>query len=94
MITQIPIENHSEQGQFAELPLKTIGKSAKMGDHCAIRSTAPLLRAVSPSVFVSNAINGRSVASCNKNGTLFSVLSLGLCVSRACLGKIIIYINV
>jgi hypothetical protein len=25
-----PIENHSDQGQFAELPLKTIGKSAKI----------------------------------------------------------------
>jgi|EP01046_Picozoa_sp_COSAG06_P008078 hypothetical protein len=31
MIAQFPIENHSEQGQFAELPLKTIGKSAKNG---------------------------------------------------------------
>jgi hypothetical protein len=71
MIAQIPIENNSEQGQFAEPPLNTIGKSAKMGDHCAIRSTAPLLRAVSPSVFVSNATNGRSVASCNKTVLFF-----------------------
>ena len=31
IIAQFPIENHSEQGQFAELPLKTIGKSAKFG---------------------------------------------------------------
>jgi hypothetical protein len=28
-IAQFPIENHSGQGQSAELPLKTIGKSAK-----------------------------------------------------------------
>ena len=38
MIAQFPIENHSDQGQFAELSLKTIGKSEKMGDYCAIRS--------------------------------------------------------
>jgi hypothetical protein len=31
IIAQFPIENHSEQGQFAELPLKTIGDSAKFG---------------------------------------------------------------
>jgi hypothetical protein len=31
LIDQFPIENHSEQGRFAELPLKTIGKSAKFG---------------------------------------------------------------
>ena len=30
--------NHSEQGQFAELPLKTIGKEKHLGDHYAIRS--------------------------------------------------------
>ena len=29
MIAQFPIENHAEQGQFAEPPLKTIGESAK-----------------------------------------------------------------
>ena len=38
IIAQIPIENHSEQGQFAELRLKTIGKSGKMGDYYANRS--------------------------------------------------------
>jgi hypothetical protein len=31
IIAQFPIENHSEQGQSAELPLKTIGESAKFG---------------------------------------------------------------
>jgi hypothetical protein len=31
IIAQFPIENHSEQGQFAELPLKIIGKGAKFG---------------------------------------------------------------
>jgi hypothetical protein len=32
IIAQFPIENrYSEQGQFAEPPLKTIGKSAKFG---------------------------------------------------------------
>ena len=31
IIAQFPIENHSEQGQFSELPLKTIGKSVKFG---------------------------------------------------------------
>ena len=31
IIAQFPIENHSERGQFAELPLKTAGKSAKFG---------------------------------------------------------------
>eukprot|EP01046_Picozoa_sp_COSAG06_P087088 COSAG06_NODE_33620_length_487_cov_0.664948_2_plen_39_part_01 len=30
IIAQFPIDNHSEQGQFAELPLN-IGKSAKFG---------------------------------------------------------------
>jgi hypothetical protein len=29
IIAQFPIENHSEQGQFAELSLKTIGKRGK-----------------------------------------------------------------
>jgi hypothetical protein len=29
IIDQFPIENHSEQGQSAELPLKTIGKSGR-----------------------------------------------------------------
>ena len=39
-IAQFPIENHSEQGQFADTPLKPIGKSAKFGiDYDAIRST-------------------------------------------------------
>jgi hypothetical protein len=38
MIAQFPIENHSDQGQFAELSLKTIGKSEKKGDYYAIRS--------------------------------------------------------
>ena len=31
IIAQFPVENHSEQGQFAELPLKTTGKCAKFG---------------------------------------------------------------
>ena len=31
IIAQFPIENHSAQGKFAELPLKTIGESAKFG---------------------------------------------------------------
>jgi Tfp pilus assembly major pilin PilA len=39
IIVQFPIENHSEQGQFAELSLKTIGKSEKKGDYYAIRSS-------------------------------------------------------
>jgi hypothetical protein len=38
IIAQVPIENHSDQGQFAELPLKTIGKVQNMGDCYAIRS--------------------------------------------------------
>ena len=39
IIAQFPIENHSEQGQFAELPLKTIGKVQNLGDYYAIRSS-------------------------------------------------------
>jgi hypothetical protein len=39
---QFPIENHSEQGQFAELPLKMIGKCKIWADHYAIRSTVRL----------------------------------------------------
>jgi hypothetical protein len=31
IIAQFPIESHSEQGQFAESPLKTMAKSAKFG---------------------------------------------------------------
>jgi hypothetical protein len=31
MIAQFPVENHSGQGQFAELPLKTIGKVQNFG---------------------------------------------------------------
>ena len=38
IIAQFPVENHSEQGQFAEMSLKTIGESDKMGDYYAIRS--------------------------------------------------------
>jgi hypothetical protein len=38
MIAQFPIENHSEQGQFAELPLKTIGKVQNLSIDYAIRS--------------------------------------------------------
>ena len=38
IIAQFPIENHSEQGQYAELPVKTIGKSGNLGDYCAICS--------------------------------------------------------
>ena len=42
IIAQFPIENHFEQGQFAELPLKTIRKSEKSGDYYAIRSIVSL----------------------------------------------------
>ena len=38
IIAQLPIENNSEQGQFAELPLKTIGKVQNLGIDYAIRS--------------------------------------------------------
>jgi hypothetical protein len=38
IIAQFPIENHSEQGQFAEPPLKTIGKVQSLGDYFATRS--------------------------------------------------------
>jgi hypothetical protein len=31
IIAQFPIENHPEQGQFAELPLKIMGKSGNFG---------------------------------------------------------------
>ena len=34
----VPIEIHSERGQFAELPLETIGKRANLGDSYAIRN--------------------------------------------------------
>jgi hypothetical protein len=43
IIAQFPIVNHSEQGQCAELSLKTIGKSGKRGDYDAIRSTLTVL---------------------------------------------------
>eukprot|EP01046_Picozoa_sp_COSAG06_P029433 COSAG06_NODE_2728_length_6381_cov_2.712034_6_plen_101_part_00 len=39
LIAQFPIENHSEQGQLAEPPLKTIGKVQNLGDYYAIRSS-------------------------------------------------------
>ena len=39
MIAQFPIEDHSEQGQFAEWPFKTIGKVQQLGDYYAIRSS-------------------------------------------------------
>ena len=38
IIAQFPIENHSEQGRFAELPPKTMGKVQNLGDYYAIRS--------------------------------------------------------
>ena len=40
IIAQIPIENQGqcEQGQCAELPLKTVGKVQNLGDYSAIRS--------------------------------------------------------
>jgi hypothetical protein len=38
-IAQFPIENRSEQAQFAELSLKTIGQVQNLGDHYAIRRT-------------------------------------------------------
>ena len=43
IIAQFPIENHFEQGQFAELPLKTIRKSEKSGDYYGIRSIVSLI---------------------------------------------------
>ena len=39
IIAQFPIENHSTQGQFAELRLKPIGKVQNLGDYYAIRSS-------------------------------------------------------
>ena len=39
LIAQFPIENQSEQGRFAELPLEIIGKVQILGDYYAIRST-------------------------------------------------------
>ena len=36
MLAQVPIENRSEQGQFAELPLKAIGKVRNLGDYTTI----------------------------------------------------------
>jgi len=39
IIAQFPIENHSEQGQFAESPLKTMGKVQNLGDYYAFRSS-------------------------------------------------------
>ena len=41
IIAQVPIENHSDQGQFAQLPLKTIGKVQNLGDYYAIRIIGP-----------------------------------------------------
>jgi hypothetical protein len=38
IIAKLPFENRSEQGQFAEPPLKTIGKVQNLGDYCATRS--------------------------------------------------------
>jgi hypothetical protein len=37
-IAQFPIENRSEQAQFAELSLKTIGQVQNLGDYYALRS--------------------------------------------------------
>ena len=54
MIAQFPIENHSEQGQFAEVPLKTIGKVQSLGDYYAIRSSS---RSFCPSMNVLRAMN-------------------------------------
>jgi hypothetical protein len=46
IIAQFPIENHSEQGQSAESPLKTTGKSANLGDYCAIFSMLEYIMAL------------------------------------------------
>jgi hypothetical protein len=39
IIAQFPIEIHSERGQFAESPLKTVGNVHSLGDYYAIRSS-------------------------------------------------------
>ena len=36
---QFPIENRSEHGRFAEMPLNTTGQVQNLGDYYAIRST-------------------------------------------------------
>jgi hypothetical protein len=41
IIAQFPIGNHSDQGQFAEMPLKIMGKVQNLVNyHYAIRSNA------------------------------------------------------
>ena len=45
-----PIENHSEQGQSAESPLKTRGKVQILGDYYAIRSISHPQRVRGPSL--------------------------------------------
>jgi hypothetical protein len=42
MIAHFPIENHSEQGQFGEPPLTTMGKVQNLGNDDAIRSRRTL----------------------------------------------------
>ena len=39
---QFPIENRSEHGRFAEMPLNTTGQVQNLGDYYAIRSTCVL----------------------------------------------------
>ena len=46
IIAQFPIANHSQQGQFAEFPQKTIGKVQNLVDYDAIRSSN--VRGLSP----------------------------------------------
>jgi hypothetical protein len=60
IIAQFPIENHSEQGQFAELAPENIGKSAKFGAiimqfAVALLSSAPLSSAQLSSAQLSSA---------------------------------------
>jgi hypothetical protein len=61
IIAQFPIENHSEQGQFAELAPENIGKSAKFGAiimqfAVALLSSAPLSSAQLSSAQLSSAL--------------------------------------
>ena len=53
IIAQVPIENHSDQGQFTQLPLETIGKVQNLGDCYAIRSKKGL---ASPGVDIKAAV--------------------------------------
>ena len=99
IIAQFPIENHSEQGRFAELPPKTIGKVHILGDYYAIRSTV-----LSPSVsyrhgWSSGRCKSHRVCSCTSKrreektaGEYIQTVLLSIPIGRtfrACLGKLI-----